>query len=315
MIATIKVADPNKVLVVGTSISDEPVKPEYKYVFKGTDPIPFRAGVSMSNVTNYAKTGIKTIVCVYTDDATGHAMREQDVKCITIAGLKAVDTLFYQTGTVDFGPIATKINALKPDLVWYGAITGEDITKITVALYNAGYKGRFDIDNLHPNELKEVSDKIGPEYLEGTMPSFYDARSYQKDPEMLKYVNAYQKEYNEWNDDGVFWVGGNWFAFRGAVDATQSLDVDVLAKYLSDSPAPVKTLTGWRTGIARPDLGNLRTVAAVNSLWKGIVKGGKIIPYMPVGSSLIYKSFIQGYGTTETYEKYWKEHKYPKFPD
>jgi hypothetical protein len=36
---------------------------------------------------------------------------------------------------------------------------------------------------------------------------------------------------------------------------------------------------------------------------------------MPVGSDQIYKSWVEGYGMKDIYEKYWKEHGYPKFPD
>jgi ABC-type branched-subunit amino acid transport system substrate-binding protein len=314
IIATIKLSEPNKALVIGTCISDEPCKPEYKYVFKGTDPVPFGVGVSIFGALEYKKRGAKTLVTINPDDATGKARTEQDKRSIPSTGLKILDTLFWQRGTVDFGPIATKVKALNPDIAWLAATSGEDITKITVALHDAGYKGIIDCDNMHAGVIKDMVAKVGPEYLEGSMSAFYDAKQYQKDPEMVKYIKAYEKEYGEWNIEGVLWMGP-WFTFKGAVEATQSLDVDVLANYLGNNPAPVRTLCGWRTAIARPDLGNLRTIAAVNSVWKGIMKGGKMVPFAPVGSAQMYKIFVESYGMKDIYEKYWKEHGYPKFPD
>jgi len=314
LIATIKVSEPNNILVIGTSISDEPCKPEYKHVFKGTDPVPFGTGQSIFGALEYKKRGAKTLVMINPDDATGRARTEQDKRSLPSTGLRIIDSLFWQRGTVDFGPIATKVKALNPDIAWLAATSGEDITKITVALHDAGYKGIIDCDNMHAGVIKDIVAKVGPEYLEGSMSALFDARQYQKDPEMVKYIKAYEKEYGEWNIEGVMWMGP-WFTFKSAVEATQSLDVDVLANYLSKSPPPVRTLCGWRTAIARPDLGNLRTVAAVNSLWKGIMKGGKMVPFAPLSSEFIYKSFVESYGMKDIYEKYWKEHGYPKFPD
>jgi len=314
LIATIKLSDPNKILVIGTSISDEPVKPDYKYVFKGTDPVPFGTGQSIFGALEYKKRGAKTLVIINPDDATGRARTEQDKRSLPSTGLKIIDSLFWPRGTVDFSPIATKVKALNPDIAWLAATSGEDITKITVALHDAGYKGIIDCDNMHTGIIKDIIAKVGAEYLEGSMSALFDARQYQKDPEMGKYIKAYEKEYGEWNIEGIMWMGP-WFTFKGAVEATQSLDVDVLSGYLAKSPPPVRTLCGWRTAIARPDLGNLRTVAAVNTLWKGIMKGGKMVPFAPLSSDFIYKSWIEAYGMKDVYEKYWKEHGYPKFPD
>jgi branched-chain amino acid transport system substrate-binding protein len=314
MIATIKVSEPEKVLVVGTAVSDEVCKPEYNYVFKGTDPIPFTTGLEMVAARLYVKNGLKTAISFNPDDATGHARADMDKRSIPSTGIQIKDYLFQALGTVDYGPIATKIKNLNPDIVFDGTHTGENLTKVIVALHDAGYKGKIDSMNLHAGIIRDMVTKIGPEYLEGLMSAFYDARQFQKDPEVIKYLNAYEKEYGEFNVEGLNWVA-SWFAFKGAVEATQSLDVEVLKNYLSNSPPPVKTLLGWRTSIARPDMSNLRTTAAVNSLWLGIIKGGKLVPYMPVGSNQIYKSWIEGYGMKDTYEKYWKEHGYPKFPD
>jgi ABC-type branched-subunit amino acid transport system substrate-binding protein len=314
MIATLKVTEPNNILVIGTCVSDEPCKPEYKYVFKGADPNPVGVCLSVASAKEYLKRGAKAFVIVNPDDAGGRARTEQDKRTVPSSGLKFMDTLLFQRGTVDFGPLATKIKALNPDVINFSSTAGEDITKIVVALHDAGYKGIIESTNLHTAVINDIVAKIGPEYLEGSICPLNDPRQYQKDPEIVKYITAYEKEYGEWNIEGCMWVG-NWFTFKGAVEATQSLDVEVLTNYLSKGPAPVKALCGWRAPIARPDLGNLRTIAAANSLWEGIMKGGKMVPFFPIGSEQIYKAYIEAYGWKDIYEKYWKEHGYPKFPD
>ena len=78
VLATIKVSDPNKVLVIGTAISDEPCKPQYQYAYKAVEPVPFVTAVSMSVVADYAKKGLKTVVYTASDDVTGHSMSDKD---------------------------------------------------------------------------------------------------------------------------------------------------------------------------------------------------------------------------------------------
>jgi hypothetical protein len=45
------------------------------------------------------------------------------------------------------------------------------------------------------------------------------------------------------------------------------------------------------------------------------MKGGKVGPDRLVGSTEMYKTWIQAIGMNDIYEKYWKEHGHPKFPD
>ena len=98
--------------------------------------------------------------------------------------MKVIPGLTYPPDTADFGPVATKIVALKPDLVELSFVTGNRITNIIAALKEAGYKGFVSPPNMNPAILANTIAKVGKEYVEGTEYNNFDPRGVHNDPKM-----------------------------------------------------------------------------------------------------------------------------------
>jgi ABC-type branched-subunit amino acid transport system substrate-binding protein len=311
----LKVTEPNKVLVIGAPATPEPCKPEYKYFFSGTGTELICAGISYACATRCVnELGAKTVVTVNWDNPMGHVRSDLDALVLPKLGLEIKDNLFYTFGTTDYAPLITKALSYNPDVYWGPTVLDQDCVKQFVALHDAGYEGAIEIINLHDQNIQDLVGLIGPEYMEGRVAELWDNRDYQTDPEMKKIMDDYVEEYGTYDSEGALWMS-NWFLFKSAVDATQSLDVDVLADYLANSPAPVKTLLGWHVSIARLELGNTRTTSAVDSEYTSIVKDSKLVPLGPVSCETEYQSHILAYDLEDIYQEYWDQYGYPTFPE
>jgi ABC-type branched-subunit amino acid transport system substrate-binding protein len=309
----LKVTEPNKVLVIGAPATPEPLKPEYKYFFDGVGVELVCAGISGFSGEMCAEAGCKTVVATNFDLPMGHTRSDLDNKMLPKVGLTVLDDLFFIPGTTDYAPLITKALSHNPDVYWGPTSIDQDCVKQFVSLHDAGFEGRIEIINLHTNNLNDLVTLIGPEYMEGRVAELWDTRGFQTDPEMVKIMEDYEKEYGCYDSEGAIWMG-SWFVFKAAVDATQSLDVDVLANYLANRPPPVRTLLGWQTSIARAELGNTRTTGAVSSEYTAIVKDSKLVPLAPVTCEKEYLSHIKAYELEDVYQEYWDQYGYPEFP-
>jgi ABC-type branched-subunit amino acid transport system substrate-binding protein len=310
-LATIKVSEPNKVLVIGDGMTNEPCKPEYHYCYKGFGTF-FLQGWRGIIAAEMKQKGLNTVVTVQPDDEIGHVSAEQIKKSYAVLGIDILDTLFFRRGTTDFSPIATKIKNLNPKFVDTSSTVGTPVTLLICALHDVGFRGKLSISGMDQPICDDIITRIGPEYLEGALSILKDAKLFAKDPAILELISAYEKEYGQWESEGCYWVG-SWFLFTDAIRKTQSLDVDVLANYLSSSPAPVMTFSGLSQQFARPDLQNFRTIDNATELWSGITSNGRITPYKRVTVKDQYLYSIKFYGLDEVYKNYWQKYGYPKF--
>ena len=309
---TISVVDPAKVLALGNGVNDESVDPKTAYYIRATG-IYFGRGMTYIILKDYMTRGAKTTVIVNADHETGKRATQLWSAASQAAGLKVLGTVFYSADTTDFGPVATKIKSYNSDLVDLSVCTGDLLVNIIVALKDAGYKGFLYPGNINPNVLDNVVTRIGKEYLEGQECQFFDPRGIQKDPEMVKLMDRYTKEYGEFRTEGCLWVGG-WFIFKEAVEAVKSPDVEMVRKYLQDSKHGVMTLDGFSQLFARPDKENDRTVDVAPGHGIGLIKNGKVTPYKSVSVKDQYLASIKCYNLADVYHKYWEKYGKPSFP-
>jgi ABC-type branched-subunit amino acid transport system substrate-binding protein len=305
------VTEPNKVLLCEQDMTGEGVKPNLQYWF-GTCDTTWGRGTNYSIYTDFMSRGCKTIVDIKSDDMMGHYV---DMLCTSAAkavGLTVLPSVFYDPSTSDFGPIATKVKSLNPDCV--SVMYAAEI-QIIPALRDAGYKGPIELSMPVEDDLPQMITKVGKEYLEGAEGVIQDPRGYQKDPRMLSLLDAYVKEYGKLDLNGIFFGADNWLVVEDAINATQSVDTDVLKKYLDNSPAPARTLVGWTTMLARPDVGNFRTIDGCFSHGVGIVRDGNWEVFKTVPCKDMYLCSIKVRNMLDVYKKYWEEYGYPKFPD
>ncbi len=319
---TAATADQNKRIALVVGFNDEIVGPKYQYVFRPNGGF-FGRAMNYAIMQDYAKQGAKTYVVATGDVEDGHVSAAQYAAAAQLAGLKPLPPVFFASDTVDFGPVATKILSMKPDVVDLCVTMGPQVTSIITALKDVGWKGKiFPGAGLGKDTLANVIKKVGP-FFDGTEMLYFDPRGIpivMQNQEMKALLDRYSKEYGEFQTEGCFWVGA-WFILRDAIKGAKSVDVDVLKKYLEKGPPPTLTMVGYTQLHARPDLNQLRTVDAPPGHGIGVVKNGQLGFTSQITMQDQYLVSLKSYSMTnqykgilDTYQKYWDKYGRPKFP-
>ncbi|MGD0781065.1 MAG: ABC transporter substrate-binding protein [Dehalococcoidales bacterium] len=309
---TITITEPNKVLDIGCDFTDGTAAPGLNYFIRGS-------GVYFGQAMNYVidkdavAKGAKTYLVVGPDNARIKVACAHMNATATVAGLNPLDVLYFSSDTVDFSPLATKIKSLNPDVVDLGYTGGDQGLNLMSALIDAGYKGIIQPGNMTQTTIDNAVKKLGKDFMEGKETGSFDPTGMQKDPDMLALIDSYTKEYGSFHSDGCMWVTP-WFFFQDAVNSTQSVDVDVLAKYLQNSTHGVKCLTGYAQLFARPDLQNFKTIDVAIGNYVGIIKDGKLVSSKTDSVKDQYLVSIKSYSLVDVYQKYWDQYGKPQFP-
>lgn len=109
---------------------------------------------------------IKTVAHINPSDEAGFTESDTRTKAVKNVGLKNVGNEFFRRGDKDFMPVATKVAALKPDLVDLGGSVSTDEALAVKALREVGYKGMIVISYSDPGAVVEVA---GVESCEGVL--------------------------------------------------------------------------------------------------------------------------------------------------
>jgi len=309
---SVAIAEANNAAWMGHSFTNETVDPKYKYAVRGMG-IFFGMGIAYNLQIDAKAKGAKTDLIVNPDNNFGKAGTPLWASAAKIAGLKVLDPLFVNPSTTDFGPVATKIKDIHPDLVEFPFWDPASLTGIISALHDVGFKGLVTPGNVSPDILDNMVKKVGKQFVEGWECIYFDPKDFNKDPEMVGLMDRYIKEYKEWHNEGCHWIQP-WFLFQDAVNSTQSVDVDTIVKYLRNSKKGVKTIFGYDQLVARPDLNNYATVDAAADIYVSVVKDGKLVPLKTVPAKDQYLISIKAMGLTPIYKKYWQEYGKPTFP-
>lgn len=111
-------------------------------------PLSFRLGNGPHQIipplVNYVKTThpeIKTVALLNPNDASGKEIGEVARAAWEAAGVKVVTMDWFERGTTEFQPIATKLAALKPDVIDVCASPPSDSGRIFTELTGLGWKG------------------------------------------------------------------------------------------------------------------------------------------------------------------------------
>ena len=257
--------------------------------------------------------GAKSYVELHPDDMMGHIIEGmlKTMWAIAAPDVEYLGSVFYDPATADFGPVATKLMSLHPDVIDanYTSLGGG----VYNALYDAGYKGKI-LPPLDPGIFEAIKTHCGKAFMEGWECANSDPKLYPDlDPEMLALIDAYIKEYGTWESVGAIWATP-WFYLKDAIDNTQSVDVDVIKAYLDNQPHPVKTLTGNCQLFARPDKGNLRTISGSGAILMITIKDGELVPLKVTTTKDNYLATILSNNLVDVYKAYWEQYGYPKFP-
>lgn len=300
IVATLGVAEPNKVLMICNGMTEKTMDPKWHYVYRAPS-LFWINGQQVEYVNQFRKRGLPmTLVMINPDDVTGRGATKKNTLFYKNLGVKILDTLFWKRGTTDYTPFATKIKSLNPGFVDTGTTpAGAPSLLLAKALYEVGYKGGKIFNNI-AGTWKEIIDKVGPEAIEGAVCGFKDPRQYRTDKKwVLELCDAYEKKYGVWETDAVNWIAG-WFVFMAAVNKANSLDVDDLAKALDG--LEVECLDCKRRFVARPDKKNPRTCDSVPQQMPGVVKNGKfqLMKIMSIDEN--YEKTIKAFGLEKVYK-------------
>lgn len=299
IVATLQVAEPNKVLQIANGMTEKTMVPKWHYFYRSPS-LFWINGQQVEYVNQFKKRGLPmTVVFINPDDITGRGATKKNTMFYKNMGVKILDTLFWKRGTSDYTPFATKIKSINPGFVDTGTTPGGAPTLLLAkALYDVGYKGGKVFNNM-ADTWKEIVDKVGPEAIEGAVGGFKDPRDYRTERWALELCDAYEKKYGVWETDAINWITG-WFVFMAAVKKADSLDVDDLTRALDG--LEYESLYAKARFVARPDKKNPRTCDSVGQQFPGIIKNGKfqIIKIMSIDEN--YEKTVKSYGLQNVYK-------------
>lgn len=298
IVATLGVAEQNKVLQIGNGMTEKTMDPKYHYYYR-TPSLFFFKGAHSTFLKEFKERGLPmTVVQINPDDITGRGSSKQYSVLYKNLGVKVLDSLFYKRGTTDYIPFATKIKSLNPGFVDTGTTpAGGPTINLAKALYDVGYKGGRIFLNMS-GSWRDIVKKFGPEVIEGTVGIFKDPRDYQTEQWILETCDAYEKKYGVWESDSVNWISG-WFALMTAIKKADSLDVDDLTKAMDGME--FDAIYYKARFVARPDKKNSRTCDSAGQVFPGMMENGKFTIMKTVSPDENYKASIRAFGLQEAY--------------
>ena len=299
IVATVAVADPNKVLVLCDGVTEKTMDPKFNYVFRTVSMLWNNIGLTSACADVAKDKGCQTALLINPDDETGHYNSANMKQTYQKLGLTVVDELFWKRDVTDYSPFATKIKSINPDYVDTGATpSGAPTLLLAKALYESGYEGLVFYQGL-AGTWQEIADKVSPKAIEGAIGGLKDPRDYVTDPAILKLCDVYEKKHGVLETDACYIMGG-WFFFIEAVKKADSLEPDDIAAAMQN--LEVMTLAGKSRMVPRPDLGITRTMDSVRENALGMAKDGKFQLHKPISIDTTIAATINVMG----WEQYYK---------
>jgi ABC-type branched-subunit amino acid transport system substrate-binding protein len=309
-----EICQQNGIILMGEGFTDDAAGPEFTVTYRTTG-IYFGRSMNFNIAKEYYKQGSRKLCFINGNSEQSQTQIQQYGNAYKLAGFEVLDPVLYNSDTVDFGPIATKVKAAGADSVCFPDAGSSLAINIMGALYDAGWKGTIFPSSLNAGDLAKIYAKVGA-WCDGMLGLYFDPHgipAVMNNPDMKYWLDEYVKEYGTFVESGCLWVNGFWF-LQDAVMNTKSVDPKVLQAYLDKSDHEVATLLGYAQLMARPDLKNYRTMDSAFSDGIAISKDGKFQFYMPDTVQDQYLASIKAYGLVDVYKAYWKEYGQPKFP-
>jgi branched-chain amino acid transport system substrate-binding protein len=309
-----QICQQNNVVLMGEGFTDDAAVPEFTVTYRTTG-IFFGRAMNFSIAQQYYKQGSRKLAFINSNSEQAQIQIKQYGQAYQLAGFQILEPVLYNSDTVDFGPIATKVMSENADSVCFPDAGSSLAINIMGALYDAGWKGTIFPSSLNAGDLAKIYSKVGA-WCDGMLGLYFDPHGIpmvMDNPDMKYWLDEYVKEYGTFVESGCLWVGGFWF-LKDAITATQSVDLKTIQAYLDKSDHEVATLLGYARLMARPDLNNNRTMDSAFSDGIAISKDGKFTFFMPDTVQDQYICSIKAYGLVDVYKKYWATAGQPQFP-
>ncbi len=143
--------------------------------------------------------GVKTIVCLPRNDASGLNSRDNCVAAANDLGLEILSSdSTYEAGTTDFFPVVGRVVKQNPDLLVLSGVTPSDAPLLIRAARELGYKGLMSTETaMDAKILTEVAGKFADGFVSVGGASAPEIRT----PYMQRFIKRYEKVAGEWNDE------------------------------------------------------------------------------------------------------------------
>jgi len=223
----------NKVLLLHNSYTPKALGPQFPYNFRALCSTSHEiAPVLWAYVKE--KYGVKTVVVLGQNDATGLAETDDDIAACKALGIKVLKRELFDLATTDFMPLMTKVVSMKPDAVEVGSAATGFVAQMVKALHELDYKGIM-VSNTLSGEASIMVPIIGKEACEGLVSQNIDFASEDATPWMREFYKRYVDKYGKPFGAAAAWVYFPVIWLKEAIEATGSFDTDVLRKYF-DTP-------------------------------------------------------------------------------
>ncbi len=267
--AWLPVTETAKVLVIATTPSPAIFSPKNKLAFQSSF-IHTQSAVAWGWFSD-SYPDLKTVIVVGPDNMIGHGLSGQ-AKFLTGAfGIKLLDTIFYPPGTTNFGPIATKIRKVNPDV--FTTAGGGEVQDALLykSLYETRYKGqRFTFVNLPMQGIQKV---IPLKMIEGLVCPVEGLKLDNPPPLAKAYKEAYVAKHGSWDDPDTLY-SNELYCLLAGLEQAQSLDPEKVAAVIANG-MKFETLSGPGMMVKPPVPGNNRTVDFLPTVYVRKVEDGK----------------------------------------
>jgi ABC-type branched-subunit amino acid transport system substrate-binding protein len=258
-------SEANKVVVSAKSLIPPQLTPDFKYLFNtGFSNAESAVGMRWW-IENYPD---KThIMLIMPDMELGHVVAEINAGICEVYGM-TVDQEFYMLGNPDMSALGTKVKTVNPDVVCLFEMSP------LRAIREAGWTGQFF--SVATNSIEAILATASPEDIEGFIGTAYPT---EFDPPLTQtaadFKEAYTTLFGKWDNPAPSDTA-LYSAIIAALEKAQSLDPDKVAEALA-SGMEWESPCGPLQMVARPDVGNTRTVDSINTIYMKQIVDGKAV--------------------------------------
>lgn len=173
---------------------------------------------------------VKTVLMLNPNDASGQDTAKDATKFWTEAGIKVMDSLYFERSTTEFQPIATKIATQKPDIVDLGGTPPANAGTVLKELEVQGWKG---VKVIGAGTGSDVLVRTGGAAANGTYMGLAADFDGPTATEAQRKLNAGAKEALK-ESLNVIHMGGydGVMAAKAGIEAANSLDPQKIAEAL-----------------------------------------------------------------------------------
>ena len=254
-------ADENHVLALGSSPSDYILSPEFHYVFRAY-PTNCPAVVMIDWMAREYPEKNKWVYATM-DTEGGHISAEIAQKYLETYNVDC-DVEYYPPNASDLSSLGTKIKTVNPDVLIAVGGGPEKDSLVFKAAYQAGYRGQFF--NTGQSSVMALSQVIPAEMLEGMIKG-EDPCHLDPIPREIgnEFKDNWVAKYGTWEEPSIIWVL-QWYGLKAAFQQAGSIDVDKVTDVFANGLQFESPQASCQM-VARPDLGNNRTVDSVWDSW------------------------------------------------